>query len=172
MWTVGKECPTTEFLYLVLENFFCYTMNFRKGNMRSNVRSPRPIQGKCWWNLKISWAVMVAMFILSWGFMNLKVIVRQSIFGNECRWCHWSSKENGNLWALMGYGKQMLQYPISCSSLFNFQWELYDGNGVSIKNWVFIVENELPHPWIVGSWKEIMSDLIPWNPCLCVTFYE
>jgi hypothetical protein len=31
------------------------------------------------------------------------------------------------------------------------KWEVYDGNGVSIKNWVFIVENELSHSWPVGS---------------------
>jgi hypothetical protein len=45
----------------------------------------------------------------------------------------------------------MLQYPVSCFFLFNFQWEIYDGNGVSIKNWVFVVENGLPHSWLVGS---------------------
>ncbi len=39
----------------------------------------------------------------------------------------------------------MLQCPILCSFLFNFEKEVFDRNGVLINNYVFVVENELPH---------------------------
>jgi hypothetical protein len=50
--------------------------------------------------------------------------------------------ENGNLRTLVGYGEKMLQCPVLCSFLFNFQKEVSNGNWVLVNNCVFVVEND------------------------------
>ncbi len=115
---------------------------------------------------------MVAIFILLWGFENFKGDYQTIHSGKDCQWCHRALGEMeiyGHYWVMENKCCNIQ----SCALFYSTsKWEVYDGNGVSIKNWVFVVVNELPHSWPLGSWKEIMSDLIPWSPCVFVLHFR
>jgi hypothetical protein len=71
---------------------------------------------------------------------------------------------SGELRAIVCCGEQLLWCLISYFSLYNFQREGSNGIGVSINHLCCCVRNELPYSCLVGFWKEIKSDLIPWSP--------
>lgn len=94
---------------------------------------------------------MVAMFILLYGFKNFKGDYH--IIHSWKRVLMMSMELQGKLGFMGTSGLWRTNVAISSLVLFysSSKWEVYDGNGVSIKNWVFIVANELPHSWPVGS---------------------
>jgi hypothetical protein len=148
--------------FLEYNLLLCYELQERWKKI--SVKNSKDVQGKWWESLEISWASMVVVFILLRGLVSFVGNFQAIYFGRKYQWCHWSSRENGDLKALVGYGNQMLQMfsPI-LFFVWLAKWRICWKWGL-VRHFVVVVTNELPHSCPVGSWEEIKSDMIHWSP--------